>query len=134
MAICLKSFGLDGGIGIGLRVGGVGGRSFTSIKIYSRKILFCGVESIVAFLVVILILPLSLFFIVFLIMPLILSLIVLLSTFLILFLIVVSVLFLSSYTLLLLTIVPNSFFLVLLIPFVSIVVSSLTLLTEELSY
>ncbi len=111
------------------------GRSFTSIKIYSRKILFCGVESIVAFLVVILILPLSLFFIVFLIMPLILSLIVLLSTFLILFLIVIPVLFLSSYTLLLLTIVPNSFFLVLLIPFcISIVVSSLTLLTEELSY
>jgi len=39
-AICLKSFGLDGGIGIGLRAGGLCGRSFTSIKIYSLKNIF----------------------------------------------------------------------------------------------
>ena len=105
-----------------MRAGGYQGRSFVSIKIYSRKILFCGAALIVV--------PLSLFL---LIVP-ILFLSSLLVLFLILFLIVVSVLFLSSYTLVLLTIVPNSFFLVLLIPFVSIVVSSLTLLTEELSY
>nr|DAH01112.1 MAG TPA: hypothetical protein [Crassvirales sp.] len=63
------------------------GRSFVSIKIYSRKILFCGAALIVV--------PLSLF----LLIVQILFLSSLLVLFLILFLIVVPVLFLSLYTL-----------------------------------